>query len=65
MGWSQQELADKAIVSVNAINRLERELVDSKMSTISAVEKALLKAGVEFIPPGDKGEGVRFARPRP
>jgi transcriptional regulator with XRE-family HTH domain len=63
LGWSQQELADKAIVSVNAVNRLERELVDTKMSTLTAVEKALQKAGVEFIPSGDRGEGVRFSRP--
>ncbi|MFZ3004738.1 MAG: helix-turn-helix transcriptional regulator [Phenylobacterium sp.] len=62
LGWSQQELADKAIVSVNAINRLEREQVDSKMSTFSAVERALQRAGVEFIPAAEKGEGVRFVR---
>jgi transcriptional regulator with XRE-family HTH domain len=63
LGWSQLQLSDKAIVSVNAINRLERELVDSKMSTLSAVEKALQRAGVEFIPAAEKGEGVRFAHP--
>ena len=64
LGWSQQELADKAIMSVNAVNRLERELVDSKVSTLAAVERALGKAGVEFIPAGERGEGVRFMRPR-
>lgn len=63
LGWSQQMLADKAIVSVNAVNRLERELVDTKVSTLSSVERALLKAGIEFVSPtGEKGEGVRFAR---
>lgn len=63
LGWSQHMLADKAIVSVNAVNRLERELVDTKMSTLAAVEKALLRAGIEFISPAnEKGEGVRFAR---
>lgn len=63
LGWSQQMLADKAIVSVNAVNRLERELVDTKVSTLAAVERALLKAGVDFISPAsEKGEGVRFAR---
>lgn len=63
LGWSQQELADKAIVSVNAVNRLERELVDTKTSTLAAVEKALQRAGVEFIPAAEQGEGVRFLRP--
>ena len=62
LGWSQQELADRAIVSVNAVNRLERGLVDSRLSTLIAVEKALLKGGVEFIPASEKGEGVRLSR---
>jgi predicted transcriptional regulator len=63
LGWSQQELADKAIVSVNAVNRLERGQVDSRLSTLAAVEKALARAGVEFISAAEKGEGVRLARP--
>ena len=63
LGWSQQELADRAIVSVNAVNRLERGQVDSRTSTLAAVEKALLRAGVEFIAPDTKGEGVRLSKP--
>jgi predicted transcriptional regulator len=63
LGWSQQDLADRAIVSLNAVNRLERGQVDTKLSTLTAVERAFLKAGVEFVPPGEKGEGVRFLRP--
>ena len=63
LGWSQQELADKAIVSLNAVNRLERGQVDPRASTLSAVEKALNRAGVEFLSAGEKGEGVRLARP--
>ena len=63
LGWSQQELADKAIVSVNAVNRLERGQVDPRVSTLTAVDKALGRAGVEFLAAGDKGEGVRLSRP--
>jgi predicted transcriptional regulator len=63
LGWSQQHLADKAIVSLNAVTRLERSDVDSRMSTIAAVQNALAKASVEFIDAGDKGEGVRLAKP--
>ena len=63
LGWSQQQLADRAIISLNALTRLERGRVDSRLSTLSSVEKTLLKAGVEFIPPGDKGEGVRLIDP--
>lgn len=65
LGWSQQELADKAIVSVNAVNRLERGQVDSRLSTLAAVQRALTKGGVEFISQSDRGEGVRLAKPEP
>lgn len=64
LGWSQQQLADKAIVSLNAVTRLERGVVDPRLSTITAVEKALTKAGIEFIDAGEKGEGVRLASPK-
>jgi len=63
LGWSQQELADKAIVSTNAVNRLERGLVDSRTSTLAAVQKALIRGGVEFISADVKGEGVRLIAP--
>ena len=65
LGWSQQQLADKAIVSLNAITRLERGDVDPRLSTITAVQKALTKAGIEFIASDQyKGEGVRLASPK-
>jgi predicted transcriptional regulator len=63
LGWSQQQLADAAIISLNALIRLERGQVDSRLSTLAAVTRALTKAGVEFIPAGDRGEGVRLASP--
>ena len=63
LGWSQQFLADQAIVSVNAVIRLERGKVDSRLSTLTAVQRALSKGGVEFIPADGKGEGVRLLRP--
>ena len=64
LGWSQQQLADKAIVSLNAVTRLEKGRVDSRMSTITALERTLGKAGVEFLPAGDRGEGVRMKSPK-
>jgi predicted transcriptional regulator len=63
LGWSQQELADRAIVSTNALMRLELGKVDSRLSTLQSVERALVKGGVEFISPDVKGEGVRLAHP--
>jgi transcriptional regulator with XRE-family HTH domain len=65
LDWSQQNLADKAIVSLNALARLERGSVDPRASTLSAVEKALHRAGIEFIPETDRGEGVRLSKPEP
>lgn len=64
LGWSQQELADKAIVSVNAVRRLERSQVDPRLSTIASVKGALENAGVEFqFSDATRGEGVRLRSP--
>lgn len=64
LGWSQQDLADRAIVSVNAIRKLEGGHVDPRWSTISAVKAALEAAGIEFqYADTTKGEGVRLASP--
>lgn len=62
LGWSQQELADLAIVSANALARLERGQVDTRSSTVERIERALQKAGIEFLHPiGGRGEGVRLS----
>jgi predicted transcriptional regulator len=63
LGWSQRRLAEKAVVSENALARLERGQVDSRTSTVNNVEKVLRRAGIEFLPAGGgRGEGVRLAR---
>jgi DNA-binding XRE family transcriptional regulator len=64
LGWSQQQLADKAIVSLNAVARLEKGIVDSRISTVQAVQKALVKAGIEFLDADQKGEGARLKSPK-
>ena len=64
LDWSQQELADRAIVSLNAVARLEKGIVDSRISTVLAIQKALVKAGIEFLDPDQKGEGVRLKSAR-
>jgi len=64
LGWSQQQLADKAIMSLNAVTRLEAGKVDPRVSTVTAIEKALVKAGIEFLPSDAKGEGVRLRSPK-
>lgn len=64
LGWSQQQLADKAVVSRNALNRLENERVDARTSTVEAVRRALEDAGIEFLSDGES-EGVRLRRRTP
>jgi predicted transcriptional regulator len=43
---------------------LEKGKIDSRVSTINAIEKTLTRAGVEFLSAGEKGEGVRMKSPK-
>jgi predicted transcriptional regulator len=53
LGWSQQELADRAVLSRNAIAKLERGEVDPRA-----------RGGIIFMAAsGRSGEGVRAAAP--
>ena len=49
-------------MAIPVFNRL-RSPLPSEKTVMSTVEKALVKAGIEFIPESDRGEGVRLARP--
>lgn len=51
--WSTQELAEKAGVGVNTVNRFE-DGQDARMSSVDKMRAALEAAGVEFI----NGTGV-------
>lgn len=57
VGWSQQELADRAVISVNTVRRVEDEVGDVRVGTLKRLQKALEAAGVEFSP---DGTAVRF-----
>ena len=59
LGWTRQRLADKAIVSLNSVIRLEQGVVNSRTSTVEAVRRALERAGVEFLSLSENAEGVR------
>jgi predicted transcriptional regulator len=41
---------------LNAVTRLEKGKVHSRVSTITAIEKTLGKAGVEFLTPGKRAK---------
>lgn len=64
LGWSLQDLARHAGLSLNGVKRLEGGHGDPRMSTVRAVKAALEGGGLEFVPASDgKGEGVRLAVP--
>ena len=42
-------------MSLNALATLEKGGVDSRVSTVLAIQKALAKAGVEFLDADQKG----------
>jgi predicted transcriptional regulator len=56
-------LADRAVLSLNTVKRLDAVDDDPRISTVSEVKAAFLEAGgVEFLPAGGgKGEGLRLA----
>ena len=58
LGWSQQDLADKAVLSETAVLKLETERADTRTSTIVKVRKSLEDAGIEFINRPDGASGV-------
>ena len=65
LGWTQQALADRALVAINTVNAIETDRPYPKEDTIEAVIHALEKAGIVFLSDGVMGEGVRFSKPRP
>jgi len=52
LGWHQSDLAKAAGVSLNTLNNLERDVVDARRSTVTAIQRALEQAGIEFIEGG-------------
>lgn len=58
LGWSQQDLADKSLLSETAILKLETQRADTRTSTVIKVRKALEDAGIDFITRADGAVGV-------
>jgi len=58
LGWTQETLADKALVSLTALKRLESENnLAVYESTRDQVRRALETSGIVFLS-SDQGEGV-------
>lgn len=63
LGWTQAMLADRAVVALTALKRLESAKLAVRDDTREAVRKALEGAGVVFISSG-QGEGVMIVGAR-
>ena len=65
LGWSQEDLAKAANVSIPTIKRLEA--VDGPLrgrdETVDKIVFAILSAGVEIIDENGGGAGVRLRKP--
>jgi predicted transcriptional regulator len=65
LGWTRQQFADRAIVALNTVIRLEQGVVDSRSSTLDSVRRVLEAAGIEFLSLREDSEGIRVRRGRP
>ena len=65
LGISQSALSELAAISTGTVKRLESaQEVRGSASSVFAIETALERAGVEFIPADEKkGPGVRLKHP--
>jgi transcriptional regulator with XRE-family HTH domain len=61
LGWTQERLADKALVALTALKRLESDRLLVRDATREAVRKALEAAGIVFLS-SVRGEGVMLVR---
>ena len=64
LGWSQEQLASAADVSIPTIKRLEAHdgPLGGRTDTGDKIEAALEKAGIEFIEENGGGPGVRIRK---
>jgi predicted transcriptional regulator len=60
--WTASELADASGVSLPTIQRMEvrRGVPKSTATNLDLIQRALEKAGIEFIDENGGGPGVRF-----
>jgi transcriptional regulator with XRE-family HTH domain len=58
LGWGVRELAERAGVTANTVNRIENG-TDAKQSTLAALRTALESAGIEFTNGGQPGVKIK------
>jgi transcriptional regulator with XRE-family HTH domain len=65
LGWSAKELAERAAITRNTVQRLEsfNDIPPSRTQSLVELQRVFEEAGIEFIgAEGSKGPGVRLAR---
>ena len=65
LNLTQADLAERAGLSTTGLNSIERGLSDPRVSNLTAIQRALEAAGVEFIPENGGGAGVRLRKAEP
>lgn len=60
--WSQQQLADAAMVGVVTVRQFERHESEPRRITLDALRRALEEAGVIFVAENGDGPGVRLRK---
>jgi len=65
LGWSAQDLADKADLGVATVRRAEwsKGPLTINEANTRAIIRVIENAGVRFLASGEEGPGVRFANP--
>ncbi len=48
LNWSQEDLANKASLTMTPVGRMEREVVNTRKGTMKLISMALEEAGIEF-----------------
>jgi transcriptional regulator with XRE-family HTH domain len=64
LGWSQEQLADMAGISVPTVKRLEAAdgILGGRPDTAQKLQEALEAAGIQFIKENGGGPGVRLRK---
>ena len=62
LDWSQQELADRAGLGIVTIRQIEADITDPRRATLTVLQQAFERAGVEFIDENGGGPGVRIRK---
>jgi transcriptional regulator with XRE-family HTH domain len=60
LDWSQQQLATAAHVGVVTVRQFEGSGAQPRPATMEVICRALVAAGIEFIPENGGGAGVRL-----